>query len=381
MTTQQPNIFKVKGKIQNYAWGGFEYIPNLLDTENTLALPCAEYWLGTHPQAPMKAQDTPPNDSGVLNGEPLPYLFKILDVKQMLSIQVHPTQAQAQEGFERENNLGIALEAKNRNYKDNSDKPELMVALSPFWLLHGFAEEALITQRLQSQAFFLPLLRELKTQGLQAAFKLSLNHNNPAITEILSALKTHFQNTPTPQDKHSTDFWAYRWVNTHPDSLNGLLSVYFMNVIELKTGDGVYQPPGLLHAYLEGQNVEVMANSDNVLRAGLTPKHIDVDELLSVATIQPTSPTDYVLQQHLSGNGERTYHSPFSSFELSEFSGNTLLNWRTSAPELLFCINGVAQLNAGPLQLTLSQGEAAVIDAYTSVELNNSGRVFRTKAL
>ncbi len=150
------DIFKIKGRVQNYAWGGKNFIADLLDIHHR-DQPIAEYWMGAHTKAPAIVESTSQALDELIASSPqemlgkavankfgeLPYLFKVLDVEDVLSIQVHPTKSEAETGFEKENKLGIPLSAANRNYKDKNHKPEVMVALSEFWLLHGFEEHSL----------------------------------------------------------------------------------------------------------------------------------------------------------------------------------------------------------------------------------------------
>ena len=162
----QDKIFKLKGKIQHYAWGGQEFIPAWLGIDNPEKKPFAEYWMGAHPSASSTILISGKEESlcELIKKEPqkflgnkvkdefgeLPYLFKILDVKEMLSIQVHPTKEEAVKGFEEEEKKGIKINAPNRNYKDKNHKPEVMVALSEFWLLHGFLNEEKLLEALRS---------------------------------------------------------------------------------------------------------------------------------------------------------------------------------------------------------------------------------------
>ena len=155
-----PAVAKITGKVQHYAWGGLSFIPNLIGFENTSNTPCAEYWMGAHPSASSIVTNVnEPLNTIIENNKEamlttkineqfgeLPFLFKVLDVKDMLSIQVHPTKEEAVKGFEKEEALGIAINASNRNYKDKNHKPEIMIALGEFWLLHGFLSVEKIQQ-------------------------------------------------------------------------------------------------------------------------------------------------------------------------------------------------------------------------------------------
>lgn len=361
-------LIKLRGKVQAYAWGGADFLPQLLGYAHTSGEPQAEYWLGTHPSAPSQVLDgetTQPLDHYLRSHQQpeLQFLLKILDVRDMLSIQAHPTRQQAEAGFLRENQLGIALTAGNRNYKDASDKPELMVALSEFWLLHGFRRETQILVDLARQPVLAPLQQKLQKEGLAAAFAFALDTGDNQVQSLQQQLAAELLAGPPLSDKNTTAFWLQRWVMSHPQALNGLLTPWFLNLVQLQPGEAIYQPAGLLHAYLEGQNVELMANSDNVLRAGLTPKHIDAPELLRTCTLNPTRVEDYRIRPIFSPDGEQRFVTPFPDFELSEFNSkrSLQLNWRSAAPEILFCYSGIAELEAEDSRLTLQQGDACLV--------------------
>lgn len=358
-------LVEVHGRIQPYQWGGYNYIPDLLSLPADPTRPAAEYWLGAHPSAP----------STLAGGEALgtylerqragqlEFLFKVLDVRDMLSIQVHPTLEQAQAGFARENAAGVALDAKHRNYKDECDKPELMVALCEFWLLHGFQSVDLTLAALAKKPFLAPLQTRLAQEGLAAAFDFALAHDHPEVVSMHAQL-ADFSLGQTPTDKADIDFWVHRWLSANPQTPNGILTLYFFNLVRLQPGQAIYQPPGLPHAYLEGQNIELMANSDNVLRAGLTPKHIDVPELMNICRFEPSEPAEYIIAANLDETGQRRFPTPFEAFELSEIDRHEAasLHWSTSTPELLFCLRGEAVVGDGQsLSKRLVKGQALLV--------------------
>lgn len=303
-------MYKLQGVIQHYAWGGNTFLPSLLNQNNADAKPFAEYWLGVHAGGPGKL-DLGEGGSTQLNNligsdklkhlgvktfsqfKGLPFLLKILDVKDMLSIQVHPNKERAKQGFEVEEQRGIAISAPHRNYKDQNHKPEVMVALSEFWLLHGFA--ANIEERLRVHTFLNQFLPHFQTGGIKNLYEHLLKLPQESVNEIIAVqaeiiIPLYLANQ---LEKDNPDFWAARAIlNLCADGQydKGIFSIYLMNILHLQPGEGIFQGAGLLHAYLEGQNVELMANSDNVLRAGLTPKHIDIPELLANTSFVVTNP-------------------------------------------------------------------------------------------
>jgi len=305
------SIYKLQGIIQHYSWGGYRFIPGLLRVENKEQHPFAEYWVGAHPNHPSSLQVN--NISMALNDfiskhkeistgqnekespDVLPYLLKVLDVRQMLSIQVHPNKHNAKIGFDQENKLNIPVTAPHRNYKDDNHKPELLVALSDFWLLHGFKPAKDLKEALEQTPEFNFLVPFFTNEDYRGLYEHVMLMEQEGINSILQKLSDRIM--PLYKNdllqKTSPDFWAARAIDSF--CLNkifdrGIFSVYFFNLLRLEEGQGIFQPEGLPHAYLEGQNVEIMANSDNVLRAGLTDKHIDVPELLKHVKFEPTYP-------------------------------------------------------------------------------------------
>ncbi len=303
-------MYRLKGSIQHYSWGGNTYLPKCLHHENTDQKPFAEYWLGVHAGGPatinlgnsahtMLSHLISSNKLKHLGKETvdqfnaLPFLLKILDVKDMLSIQVHPNKERAQKGFEKEEHAGVPLSAPHRNYKDQNHKPEVMIALSDFWLLHGFSDN--IEERLTQYNFLQQFLPIYKTNGLKGLYGHLLSMPQEVANEVIGVhakeILPFYNNNELGKD--SPDFWAARAiVNLCKDGNydKGIFSIYLMNILHLQPGDGIFQRAGLLHAYLEGQNIELMANSDNVLRAGLTNKHIDIPELLANTDFVVTIP-------------------------------------------------------------------------------------------
>ncbi|MEQ6121465.1 mannose-6-phosphate isomerase, class I [Reichenbachiella sp. MALMAid0571] len=375
-------LFPLKGCVQPYAWGGSSFIADLIGykgNEKTIA----EYWLGAHANAPATIS-TPQGekklDAFLLenpllhlgsyvqnNYKRLPYLFKVLDVKDMLSIQVHPTKKQAEVGFEEENKKGIAPDAATRNFKDDNHKPEIMVALSEFWLLHGFLPEVALLQVLKDNPEFSELISIFKSQGYKGLYQTVMEQPQekcnkqlrPLIDRILPLYEAG------KLDKSSPDFWAARAASSPKDSQTidkGIYSIYFFNIIKANEGEAVFQDAGLPHAYLEGQNIELMANSDNVLRGGLTPKHIDIKALMEHVKFEATIPN--IFSGDESNNGmEKIYRTPVKDFELSKIELPALQSYETQCEtiEIILCIKGKVMLTEGGKQLTLEKGASALL--------------------
>lgn len=379
-----PKLFALKGKIQNYAWGGKQFIPNLLGIEPSDEK-CAEYWLGAHANAPSVIS-TPngnqnldsylaSNSSESLGTEisktfgRLPFLFKVLDVHDMLSIQVHPTKIEAEKGFKHENELGIPLTAPHRNYKDDNHKPEIMVALSEFWLLHGFLAKDKLTKILKETPEFVGLLPVFESHGYFGLYKKVMEESVEETNRILAPLLNRIMPLylDGKLDKSSPDYWAAKAVDSATDNAildKGIYSIYFFNIVKANKGEAVFQDAGIPHAYLEGQNMELMANSDNVLRGGLTPKHVDVPELLKHVAFEETIPN--VMQGDLQNDGiERIYKTPAPDFELSKIDLKPLDRYQSNSKtaQILIVIEGEAKMTSNNMELNVSKGESVFLEA------------------
>jgi len=352
-------VFPLRGAVQHYDWGGYDFIPNLLGVANPRREPFAELWIGAHPKAPSTAilaeGERPLNE---LLAEPLPYLFKVLDARRMLSIQAHPTKRQAEQGFARENAAGIPLNAPQRNYKDPNHKPEVHVALTEFWMLHGFRTH----DGLAAQFRRYPELSALGAPGdLRALYTAAMTLPQPRVDAILNPLLARLETENPP--KSSPAYWALRAARDFPrpggGRDRGIFSCFLLNLVRLNPGEGTYQPAGVLHAYLEGVNVELMANSDNVLRGGLTPKHVDVDELLRTLTFEGGTPR--ILAGEAVSPAERVYRTPAEEFELSRIALHPATPYEAAArgPEAFLVLDGAATLNG----LRLRRGSIAFAQA------------------
>ncbi|MFD1292388.1 mannose-6-phosphate isomerase, class I [Lutibacter holmesii] len=391
----------LEGKIQNYVWGGKSYISELLGFGKS-NVPCAEYWLGAHVSAPsiLKTSegDLPLNsflekDSAKVLGDEinakfgnLPFLFKVLDVNDMLSIQVHPTKSEAEKGFKFENENGIPLTAPYRNYKDNNHKPEIMVALSEFWLLHGFLPKNKLIDVLKNIPEFKHFLPVFEQDGYFGLYKLvmeqTVEESNNTLRSLVARLLPLYK--AGKLDKSSADYWAAKAVTTSSENSNldkGIFSIYFFNIVNVHKGAAVFQDAGVPHAYLEGQNIELMANSDNVLRGGLTPKHIDVPELLKHIVFEETNPN--IMMGELQNDGiERIYKNPAPDFELSQIaiSSKEKYNSIAKTAQILIVIDGEIIIVEGDTTLILNKGQAAFLEAESNYYITTTSSAIVYKA-
>lgn len=384
-----PSIVKISGKVQHYAWGGFEFIPNLLGFDNIEKKPCAEYWMGAHPSASSIINDfqQPLNELIELDkdkfltpkinqlfGE-LPFLFKVLDVKDMLSIQVHPTKEEAVKGFEKEEQLGIPIDASHRNYKDKNHKPEIMIALGEFWLLHGFLSIDKIEAVLNSYPEFASLQPHFSTKSIKQLMEFVYNLPQQEVDNILKPLllRENDNKKAGKLTKHHPGWWACKTFEVIDASIcnidKGIFSIYLFNIVQVQRGEAVFQAAGVPHAYLEGQNIELMANSDNVLRGGLTPKHVDVPELLKHTIFEPVIPN--IMKGNLVDSFETNYPCPVPDFDISliKMNANDTFNSVSISPQIIINVDGEVLISFNQQHLVLSKGEVCFIQPHTSYTL------------
>jgi mannose-6-phosphate isomerase len=304
----------------------------------------------------------------------LPYLFKILDVEKMLSIQVHPSKENAEKGFLKEQLEGVPIDAAHRNYKDQNHKPEVMVALSDFWLLHGFMPANALKERLANLAPLQSLLDVFGLEDYAGLYGHFMRLDQPAADKILKPLleiAVH-EVAAGKVDKSHPHWWANKYYGGKVPVSNidkGILSIYLLNIVNVPKYQGVFQGAGLLHAYLEGQNIELMANSDNVLRGGLTPKHIDIEELLEHIKFEPTYPN--ILNGDLKNSNEVQFPCPVPDFGLTKITlsqGEAYTN-ETNSFEMFLVMQGEVLLDG----IELKAGELAAVKAGSTYHIQSSG--------
>lgn len=382
-------IYKLTGTVKHYDWGGFSFIPSLLKIVNEKKTPYAEYWMGTHPLGQSVVDtggSTPTELSSIANS--LPYLLKVLDVRDMLSIQVHPSKTAAEDGFTRENEEGIPSDAPHRNYKDDNHKPELIVALSDFWLLHGFKPTEELNDVLLNVAELNELLPVFNESGYAGLYKHVMEMPQDEVNRILKPLLDNLADIYKEEepDKTAEDYWASKAAATFNKDGNidrGIFSIYLFNLVHLKKGEAIFQAAGVPHAYLEGQNVEIMANSDNVLRGGLTSKHIDVVELMKHVKCEATYPE--IITGDVNEEGEKVYKTLVPDFILSVFElekGDTV-SFEPVTPEILLLTEGIVEADDDNATVKLQTGSpSAVVFPGSTVYLAAAAKsvVFRASA-
>ncbi|PJR61548.1 mannose-6-phosphate isomerase [Raoultella sp. T31] len=384
---------KLINSVQNYAWGSHTALTELYGIANPDNLPMAELWMGAHPKSSSQILDADgrpralrqiiDGDKSALLGDKvaqrfgeLPFLFKVLCAAQPLSIQVHPNKQASEIGFAKENAAGIPLDAPERNYKDPNHKPELVFALTPFLAMNAFREFSAIVALLQPVASANPaigeFLRQPDAEHLSQLFAGLLNMQGEEKTHALSVLRAALdseQGEPWQTIRLIAEFY--------PDD-SGLFSPLLLNVVKLNPGEAMFLFAETPHAYLQGVALEVMANSDNVLRAGLTPKYIDIPEL--VANVKfVAKPADELLTQPVQHQAELDFPIPVDdfAFSLHDLSAQESPLAQQSAA-IIFCVEGEAVLRKGEQRLPLKAGESAFIGCNESpVQVSGSGRLAR----
>ncbi|WP_216081520.1 mannose-6-phosphate isomerase [Citrobacter sp. MGH 55] len=384
---------KLINSVQNYAWGSKTALTELYGLANPQQLPMAELWMGAHPKSSSKIEDAggqvvslrdviDGNQSALLGdavaerfGE-LPFLFKVLCAAQPLSIQVHPNKRNSEIGFAKENAAGIPMDAAERNYKDPNHKPELVFALTPFLAMNAFREFSEIVSLLQPVAgahtaiahFLEQPNAERLSQLFAALLSMQGEEKSRALAILKAALETQ-QGEPWQTIRLIAEFY--------PDD-SGLFSPLLLNVVKLNPGEAMFLFAETPHAYLQGVALEVMANSDNVLRAGLTPKYIDIPELVANVKFE-AKPANQLLTTPVKHGAELDFPIPVNdfAFSLHDLSAQeTAIDQQSAA--ILFCVEGEAILRKGEQRLVLKPGESAFISAEESpVSVSGVGRVAR----
>jgi mannose-6-phosphate isomerase len=389
-------FLKLENTVKHYEWGSSHWIPQLLNRTNENGEPWAELWMGAHPAGSSLAEQdgawTPLHDiiarspefylgaeTGRVFGA-LPFLFKLLAAGRPLSIQAHPDVEAARAGWEREERQGIPLDAPNRNYRDANPKPELLCALGNFRALCGFRERRDIIRLLEifcgedfdpdvpgvkPSALLKNALDELKDalegdDGLKDMLALLLNMDRETRRDL-----GVYSLAQAPQLEAAYPDYAGEWRITarlaelYPED-SGVLAPLYLNLVRLKSGEAIFLPPGVLHSYIEGFGVELQADSDNVLRGGLTAKHIDTAELLSILRFTPYQPAILQGAERPGAANWYTYQTSCREFSLSITQCRGEATALPVGPAIVLVTQGQARLQAANgEELALGPGESA----------------------
>jgi mannose-6-phosphate isomerase len=383
----------LRGALRTYAWGSRTAIAEFTGRPSPTAHPEAELWFGAHPGDPAWLE-TDTGEHSLLDavrsdpegqlggavsqrfGDTLPFLMKVLAADEPLSLQAHPSAEQAVEGFEREDRLGIPVSSPIRNYRDRSHKPELLVALGTFEVLAGFRPAAKSVELMRSLAVSAldPFVNLLAGQpdagGLRALFTTWITAPQPDLDVLVPAvIDCAIDYVRSGEKEFAAEARTVLELGERYPGDAGVLASLLLNRLTLRPGEGIYLPAGNLHTYLHGVGIEVMANSDNVLRGGLTPKHVDVPELLRVLDFTPAS--EAALRPTTSQDGMETVYetvAPEFSVSVLGLDGDLLGHEvdapsRHDGPQILLCTEGSVDVHAKSSVVTLHRGGAAWVSA------------------
>ena len=400
----------LRGAIRTYAWGSRSAIAEFTGRPTPTAHPEAELWLGAHPGDPAHLQDSSGGEASLSDaitadpqaqlgsavrerfGDVLPFLVKVLAADEPLSLQAHPSAEQALEGYQREDLRGVSLQSPVRNYRDRSHKPELLVALSDFEALVGFRPAARSVDLMRALAvpgldpYIGLLVDQDDAPGLRALFTTWITAPQPQLDILIpTVLEGAVAYIRSGAKEFAPEARAVLELGERYPGDAGVLAALLLNRISLKCGEGIFLPAGNLHSYLQGMAMEVMANSDNVLRGGLTPKHVDVPELLRVLDFTPV--LDARVGTRRDGI-ELIYETPTAEFAGSELivDGDQLgheidVPARHDGPQILVCTQGSVVLRAKSGEVRMHRGAAAWVaadDGPVRVSAAHPARMFRT---
>lgn len=375
--------------VQEYAWGSKTFIQDLLGLPaSSSAKPMAELWMGAHPNGPSKVfsdgqweplpEVIDENHEFVLGknivvkySSKLPFLFKVLAADTPLSIQVHPDLIQAREGFARESALGIPLNSPERTFRDENHKPEILCALTQFQALKGFRniDDILMLMEKVSSPFLSDARdRFSKSPDISGLRQFYTSLMTMDREQQRKAVENAAAIARKMVDKDRAFHWVVKLHEHYPGDI-GVLSPLILNLVELVPGEAIFLPPGKPHAYLHGAGMELMANSDNVIRGGLTPKKVDVTELLKIIRFEIDD--DVPVKPVTVRENEKAYPSPAEEFQLSEIlltEGGHYMSPESRNVEILICLKGEADImDLGSAEsLPLKKGTSVIVPSIVS---------------
>lgn len=378
----------LRGAIRTYAWGSRTAIAEFTGRPTPTPHPEAELWLGAHPADPAYLETgggaesllevvaaDPTGQLGAASvaefGDQLPFLLKVLAADEPLSLQAHPSAQQAADGFAREEAAGVPLNSPVRNYRDRNHKPELVVALDRFEALAGFRDpgDTVDLFRALDVEALTPYVNLLAGQsdadGLRALFTTWITLPQPSLDVLVPAVLDGAVRYLSSDDvRFVGEARTLLELGERYPADAGVLASLLLNRLTLEPGEGIYLPAGNLHAYLRGLAVEIMANSDNVLRGGLTPKHVDVPELLRVLDFSPASEAHLHVETVTDGAQTR-YRTPAREFALSRFdlAADEPTQVGIKGPRILLCTQGDVTLDGSGAGLKVRAGQSVWVPA------------------
>ena len=366
---QTMGMFKIHGVIKNYEWGTKDYLPSLLNVEKD-GRPQAEYWMGTHPSGEAVTESGEALSACI--GHKLPYLFKVLSIASPLSLQCHPTKAQAEEGWKREEEDRNA--GKDVNYRDDNDKPEILCALTPVTALCGFRDfyemkYALEKAVPETYEKYLSSFSDIRSLFI-GLFSFSSEIKN----EILSELKESVSSPSLPSS--DGDFLTRAGIiretlEKYPGDIGSVFPL-MMNVMEVEPGEALYLGPDTLHAYIRGNGIELMTASDNVLRGGLTPKRVDISELERIMNFASYRVDVTAVRTDI--GGPKWYITPAQSFNLGVVTAKSSVRLEHDSILLSFADSHISRADEN---VKLGKGECLFVPGSAdTVSISTDGDVY-----
>ncbi|MFS0733654.1 mannose-6-phosphate isomerase, class I [Microbacterium sp. 1P10UB] len=370
-------LIRLSNTPRDYAWGSTTMIAELEGREPS-GRPEAEVWFGDHPGAPARVEDgTGRTLDDVLGAEKLPFLLKLLAAASPLSIQAHPSIAQAREGFAREDAAGVPRDAGHRNYRDDNHKPEVIVALRDgFEALAGLRDLPATLRLLEGLGEAASPLRDrLDVASPDASLRAAIGWllSGEAQDEVDAVIAAA---TTAAVPGFTAELAVARRLADAAPGDPGIVVALLMNLVTLAAGEAVFVRAGALHAYLGGLGVEIMSASDNVLRGGLTPKHVDVTELLAV--LDTTTGPAGILAPVAEGAGILRFAPPVSDFALLRIDASSAGAVPLDGPAIALCTAGrVTVRGAGGAEISLEPGQAAFASVEESpLQVSGGGDLF-----
>src|SRR3954451_7564587 len=386
-------MWQLTHAVRFYPWGSRTVIPELLGQSSPAEPPHLERWRGAHPDEPSLLADGRPLDKAIAAepeallgpavaerfGPRLPFLLKVLAAETPLSLQAHPTAEQAEAGFAAEEAAGIPRDDPTRTFRDPYHKPELLVALTTFEALCGFrpVEGSLHCLAKLEVPELKPTIAALARGGLRAVIPQLLALEVERREELVSAVAESAGRFVAAKDPEfiNTYAWAARLAATYPGDVGVVISL-MCNHLKLQAGEAVYLPAGNLHAYLSGAGIEVMASSDNVLRGGLTGKHVDLAALMEVLDFTDGKvPTLWPVP----GPGGMRYPVPAEDFDLTraDVREDDPAVLTTPGPQVVLCTEGSVVLASSDGELALPKGRSAFLPAGAPVTARGDAVLYR----
>jgi mannose-6-phosphate isomerase len=385
-------MWHLTSTVRHYPWGSRTVIPELLGLDSPAAEPYAELWMGAHPDAPSRISDGTGLDAAIAAapdellgravherfGPRLPFLMKVLAADRPLSLQAHPSPEQAAAGFAAEEAAGIPKDDPTRSFKDPFHKPEVLLAITPVEALCGFrpVQESLHCLAKLQLPELMPTIAALARGGLRTAIPQLIALSAKRRQSLVSAVAERAASFVAAHDPEfiNTYRWAAQLAATYPGDPGVVISL-MCNHLKLAPGEAVYLPAGNLHAYLCGAGVEVMASSDNVLRGGLTTKHVDLAALIEVLDF---SAGRVPVLHPVLGPGGLRYPVPVQDFDLTRVELDTDAGVLTTAgPQVVLCAEGTAVLGSADGELELTRGRSAFVPAGAPLSVRGPALLYR----